>query len=82
MPDHLHALLAFPSDKKMSDIIGTWKGYQAKQHGIHWQGNYFDHRIRSKAELNEKALYIRLNPVVKELCSSENDWPWVISGVD
>ncbi len=82
MPDHLHALLAFPPDKIMSDIIGTWKGYQAKQHAILWQGNYFDHRIRSKAELQEKALYIRLNPVVKGLCLSENDWPWVISDVD
>lgn len=82
MPDHLHALLAFPPDRKMSVIIGTWKGYQAKQHGIQWQGNYFDHRIRNNAELNAKAQYIRLNPVVKGLCSSPNEWPWVTSGVD
>jgi len=82
MPDHLHALLAFPPDKRMSDIIGTWKGYQTKRHGIQWQNNYFDHRIRSKAELRDKALYIRLNPVVKGLCASESDWLWMASGME
>ncbi len=79
MPDHLHALLAFPPDKKMSSVIGTWKSFHAKQHGILWQGNYFDHRIRTDAELEEKAAYIRRNPVVKGLCSTEEDWPWVLN---
>ena len=79
MPDHLHALLAFPPEKKMSSVIGAWKSYQAKAHGIVWQGNYFDHRIRTDAELEEKAAYIRRNPVVKGLCATEYDWPWVIN---
>jgi REP element-mobilizing transposase RayT len=79
MPDHLHALLAFPPDKRMSDVIGAWKGFQAIRHGITWQANYFDHRIRNEKALEEKAGYIRRNPVVKNLCASEDDWPWVIS---
>lgn len=80
MPDHLHALLAFPPDKKMSDVIGIWKGFQAKQHGIRWQNNYFDHRIRNDPELTEKAAYIRNNPVAKGLCTHEDEWPWVYCG--
>ena len=78
MPDHLHALLAFPPDKRMSDIIGTWKGFQTKQHRIQWQDNYFDHRIRSDAELDEKFEYILRNPAVKNLCPAGNRWPWML----
>jgi REP element-mobilizing transposase RayT len=79
MPDHFHALLIFPCDKDMSAIVASWKGYQAKQLGIRWQGNYFDHRIRNRDELDEKAAYIRLNPLRKNLCMHEEEWPWVIA---
>ena len=81
MPDHLHALLAFPHDKPMGQVIRKWKAYQAGRLGIPWQGNFFDHRIRSPDELEEKAAYIRLNPVRKSLCRSEEDWPWSIACV-
>jgi len=80
MPDHLHALLAFPADKEMSKIIGAWKGFQAKKLGVSWQANYFDHRIRNDAEAEEKAAYIRQNPVVKGLCVHKEHWPWVYEG--
>jgi hypothetical protein len=80
MPDHLHTILCFPLEKKMSDLLGAWKGYQAKHHPVIWQDNYFDHRIRNRRELDEKVHYIRLNPVVKGLCSHEDDWPWWYSG--
>ncbi|HEX7632022.1 MAG TPA: hypothetical protein VF388_07820 [Lacunisphaera sp.] len=79
MPDHLHALLVFPYDRSMDDIIGAWKGYQTKHLQISWQENFFDHRIRDQHELKEKEAYIRRNPVVKGLCAKEADWPWVIS---
>jgi REP element-mobilizing transposase RayT len=79
MPDHLHALLTFPNDKAMGPIVAAWKGYQAKNLGIKWQGNYFDHRIRDRSELQKKATYIRLNPVRKNLCLTEEAWPWVLS---
>ncbi|SDR68790.1 transposase [Opitutus sp. GAS368] len=78
MPDHLHALLTFPYDKDMGTIIAAWKGYQAKHLGIHWQGNYFDHRIRRRDELEEKAAYLRLNPVRKNLCTHDEVWPWML----
>jgi REP element-mobilizing transposase RayT len=78
MPDHLHGLINFPPDKRMSDVVGQWKNYNNRHNGILWQDNYFDHRLRSDASLDEKASYIRQNPVVKGLCEKPNDWPWML----
>ncbi len=76
MPDHLHALLAFPRESGMAVVIRNWKRGAARIQGVHWQDNFFDHRIRSKAEAQEKWLYMRRNPVVKGLCAKEEDWPY------
>jgi REP element-mobilizing transposase RayT len=78
MPDHLHALLAFPFDRDMRLIVGRWKAWQVRTLKIEWQENFFDHRIRNRAEFQLKADYIRQNPVVKGLCLQASDWPWVI----
>ncbi|HZP59445.1 MAG TPA: hypothetical protein VFB27_03900 [Opitutaceae bacterium] len=40
MPDHIHALLAFPPTGLMTNTIGAWKGFHAKRHGILWQANF------------------------------------------
>ena len=82
MPDHLHALLAFPPGKHMFEVIGGWKGYHAKKLGVRWQNNFFDHRIRCDESLDEKEAYIRNNPVVKGLCQRAEDWPWVIGPLE
>jgi REP element-mobilizing transposase RayT len=77
MPDHWHALLSFPAAESMSRAIGDWKRYQARRHGIAWQPGYFDHRLRAHLDqLEEKAAYIRRNPVVAGLCLAEQEWPW------
>jgi REP element-mobilizing transposase RayT len=80
MPDHVHALLAFPVQPGMSTVMRNWKRGAARMQGVRWQGNYFDHRIRTTAEGQEKWWYIRRNPVVKGLCASEEDWPHWWSG--
>ncbi|MBI4624020.1 MAG: hypothetical protein HY736_12490 [Verrucomicrobia bacterium] len=77
MPDHWHALVSFPQGEEMGKVIGDWKRFQEKQHGIVWQEGYFDHRIRNDDELQLKADYIRKNPVAKGLCARPEDWPWV-----
>lgn len=77
MPDHAHALLVFPPDAAMSTVIGAWKSYLVRAHGVRWQPNYFDHRIRHDGEFAEKWHYIRRNPVAKNLCAHEDDWPWI-----
>ena len=76
MPDHIHALLSFPEDCRMGQVIGKWKEFHCRAHGILWQEGYFDHRIRNQDELVKKAAYIRKNPVIKGLCDSEEDWIW------
>jgi len=80
MPDHLHALLAFPAEPGMSETIRAWKRGAARLQGVQWQAGYFDHRIRSEKSAVEKWDYIRRNPVVKGLCANELDWPWWWSG--
>jgi REP element-mobilizing transposase RayT len=81
MPDHIHALLSFERDKAMSRVIGDWKSYQTRQHGIAWQEGYFDHRLRDDErgeQLAAKINYIRQNPVVAGLCERAEDWRWWI----
>lgn len=79
MSDHAHALIAFPRDEAMSRVIGEWKRYIARTHRVVWQVNFFDYRLRHDHELTETADYIRRNPVVKSLCTTPAEWPWVWS---
>jgi putative transposase len=54
MPDHLHTMISFPLDQRMSDVVGKWKSYNKRKYRIIWQEGYFDHRIRNDAVLDEK----------------------------
>ena len=76
MPDHWHALIAFPEQEQMERILRDWKRYVAKQSGIVWQDGFFDHRLRSAKKANETWQYIEQNPVRKGLCGAPEDWPW------
>ncbi|MBW8782753.1 MAG: transposase [Verrucomicrobia bacterium] len=82
MPDHWHALLSFPREEAMIRVVGDWKRYQEKQHGIRWQEGFFDHRIRNDTELVEKAYYIRMNPVRAGLCAGTGEWRWKFERMD
>ena len=77
MPDHLHALLAIPGEKTLPRVVSAWKSYQAKQLGVVWQSGFFDHRLRGWEALDEKAHYIRMNPVRAGLAENPEDWPYV-----
>ena len=81
MPDHVHALLAFPGEPGMSEVMRQWKRGTARFQQVLWQEGYFDHRLRNEKETSEKWGYIRRNPVVKGLCATEEDWPWWWSGI-
>src|SRR5947199_10730074 len=68
MPDHLHALLSFPpSGKPLRLIISKWKEWTAKELGIVWQRDFFEHRLRHDESRREKADYILHNPVRNKL---------------
>ena len=77
MPDHLHAVIAFPQHAAMKRTISNWKHFLATQHQVVWQDNFFDHRLRNQHEELEKIAYILMNPVRRGLCERAEDWPWV-----
>ena len=79
MPDHIHALMSFPRDEVMRKTVAHWKSYTAKKYGFRWQTNFFDHRLRSDESHDDKAFYIRENPVRANLVDSAEDWPYVWS---
>jgi putative transposase len=60
----------------MTSTMRNWKRGTARFQGVEWQEGFFDHRLRTDEEANEKWHYIRRNPVVKNLCATEGDWPW------
>lgn len=74
MPDHLHALLSFPRQERMDKVLRDWKRYIAKETGVAWQDGFFDHRLRNNESYEEKARYIRLNPVRAGLIASPEAW--------
>jgi putative transposase len=74
MPDHWHAILAFPSAGGMADALRDWKRFTSRQFGIVWQDGFFDHRLRDAREVQAKHDYIRHNPVRQGLCPGPEDW--------
>ena len=77
MPDHLHAVIAFPREPGMKTVVSNWKKYVALEFRVKWQRDFFDHRLRDQHELQEKMSYILMNPVRKGLCERAEDWVWV-----
>lgn len=77
MPDHLHMLVAFPRDLQMRKIVTDWKSLLARKCGIGWQRDFFDHRIRDGESGEQKAEYIRQNPVRGGLVARAEEWKFV-----
>jgi REP element-mobilizing transposase RayT len=82
MPDHLHALISFAPDTSITKIVRDWKRYIARNNRVDWQTGFFDHRLRNSAAFDEKAAYIRANPVRAGLVSTPAEWPFVWSADD
>ena len=82
MPDHLHAIIAFPREPGMATTLKNWKKFVAGNCGIEWQRDFFDHRLRDHHEVEEKTGYILMNPVRRGLCERAEDWRWVFRSSD
>ena len=82
MPDHIHAIIAFPQNSAMRRTVRNWKRFLATQEKIAWQEDFFDHRLRNRHEEAEKVSYILMNPVRKGFCDRMEDWPWVFRPAD
>ena len=65
MPDHLYAIIAFPREPGMETTVKNWKRFVAGNHGVDWQRDFFDHRLRADHDLAERVSYILMNPVRK-----------------
>lgn len=76
MPDHLHAMLAFPGEPGMAIVLRDWKRGTARFQDVQWQENFFDHRIRHSREKMTTWAYIHRNPVAKGLCREDDHWPY------
>ena len=79
MPDHLHALLSCPQHEVMKAVVSDWKHFNAGKLKISWQRDFFDHRLRADESFQEKADYIRMNPVRKGLVKAPDKWRHVIA---
>jgi REP element-mobilizing transposase RayT len=78
MPDHVHALISFPpSEYTLRKTVTFWKRWTAREFGIEWQRDFFEHRLRSDESWREKADYILANPVRKGLIKESKKWPYV-----
>ncbi len=78
MPDHWHALVSISGDVSLSTVVKNFKRAASRFTGVKWQRNFFDHRLRNDESLEEKAAYIRGNPVRAGLVRSEEDWPHLL----
>jgi REP element-mobilizing transposase RayT/mono/diheme cytochrome c family protein len=76
MPDHLHALISFPYEQPMRQIIANWKRFLATKLKTDWQRDFFDHRLRRDESFTEKSDYIRANPVRAGLVNRSEEWPY------
>lgn len=77
MPDHLHAIMSFPEPlSSMKQSISNWKRLTTRQHNIQWQEGFFDHRLRGQRAWDEKAAYIRNNPIRAGLTENSAHWNW------
>jgi len=81
MPDHIHFIATFNLQQGLRPILGAWKRYQATTLGIEWQSDFFEHRLRNPSESDEKAFYIRMNPVRKNLVATPEQWPYILDRI-
>ena len=63
MPDHLHVIAWWSHVRGLVGEDAGLKRWLARRQGVVWQRDFFDHRLRSDAEYEAKAHYVRMNPV-------------------
>ena len=80
MPDHLHMIVAFGFQHRIKTIVEGWKRYAATRHRVVWQRGFFEHRLRGDEGFEEKAAYIRQNPVRAGLVQEAGEWPLCFTG--
>ena len=73
MPDHLHFIVQVSGDgahgvRPLPRMVGDFKRLLTVRHGLRFQRDFWDTRLRDEAQFAEKFAYICNNPVRKGLC--------------
>ena len=83
MPNHLHLILTPANSTSLEKAMQLIKG--GSSHEIHrlrgnksqiWQSGFHESKVRNLADHNNKARYVRFNPVVAKLADEPWDWPY------
>jgi hypothetical protein len=81
MPDHLHVLVELGTRLSLSQLVAKTKAAITRRcSDVSWQLNFFDYQLRSRAQAEDFALYIFMNPYSATLCALDETWPgWIPS---
>ena len=78
MPDHVHMIVGFSGQYRIEAVVEAWKRYAATKYKIVWQRGFFEHRLRGNESVEEKANYVRRNPVRAGLVQHAEKWPFLL----
>jgi len=81
MPNHVHLLTALTEKLSIGQVVGKFKSLTRSflsEHGMRWQRNYFEHRLRPDDRASHYARYIFLNPYRAGLVPRKTEWPYWI----
>jgi putative transposase len=78
MPEHVHLLVAEPTEKTLATAIQALKVSVAKRSPQRplWLPRYYDRNIRNHSERVDVLEYIHNNPVKRGLVASPEEWRW------
>ena len=84
MPDHVHAIFRITDGSTLGQILHSVKSFSSNEinkllsrSGPLWLDESFDHIIRHGNEWEEKAEYVRQNPVKKGLAERPEVYHWL-----
>ncbi|MEO6005148.1 MAG: transposase [Opitutus sp.] len=78
MPDHLHVLFTLSGERTIGQVVARAKfgtRLTLSTAGLRWQGNYFEHRLRSTDPLEDVVRYLYINPYAAGLVASTEPYP-------
>jgi REP element-mobilizing transposase RayT len=75
MPDHLHLIATVAAETPLTHTVMYWKRYLAREAGVDWQRDFFEHRLRRDEHFDAKVDYLRMNPVRAGLVANPDEWP-------
>ena len=83
MPNHVHVIVETLEGYSLEAVTHSWKSYSAHQlnrivgrKGAVWQTEVFDRYMRGPLHLARTLFYVEQNPVVANLVSEAEAWPY------